>query len=164
MTMYLAQATGSCIVTDDRFRWAEISRTVARRSRGQTIAADFVDGISKLTFQFPQSAKDIEALASDDTMRAYPTLMQKFFNYLLKVDENNRKPNFEAHLAARFLKMHEKAQRDIQTSRIPAVRSRISCTTPVGGVQDNSVNRLLLLSSADQYLPSVPMAFFIKGN
>jgi hypothetical protein len=37
------------------------------------------------------------------------------------------------------------------------------CAFPLGGVQDNTVNRLLLMSNAERHLPSVPMAFFIKA-
>jgi hypothetical protein len=33
---------------------------------------------------------------------------------------------------------------------------------PKGGIQDNAINRLLLMSSSEQHLLNVPMAFFIK--
>jgi hypothetical protein len=38
------------------------------------------------------------------------------------------------------------------------------CAFPVGGIQDNTVNRLLLMSGSERHLPNVPMAFFIKGR
>ena len=31
-----------------------------------------------------------------------------------------------------------------------------------GGIQDNTVNRLLLMSSSERHLSDVPMAFFIE--
>ena len=31
MTMYLAQATGACIVTDNPFRWTEVQGAIRRR-------------------------------------------------------------------------------------------------------------------------------------
>ena len=34
MAMYLAQATGSCIVTDSLFRWTEIRRAIRQRAKG----------------------------------------------------------------------------------------------------------------------------------
>jgi hypothetical protein len=40
----------------------------------------------------------------------------------------------------------------------------MSCVFPVEGIQDNTVNRLLLMSSAENYLPSLPMAFFIQST
>lgn len=35
---------------------------------------------------------------------------------------------------------------------------------PPGGIQDNNVNRLLLMSSSERHLPNVPMAFLIEGR
>ncbi len=43
-------------------------------------------------------------------------------------------------------------------------QARMLCAFPLGGVQDNTVNRLLLMSNSERHLPSVPMAFFIKGQ
>jgi hypothetical protein len=37
----------------------------------------------------------------------------------------------------------------------------MSCIFPPGGIQDNTVNRLLLMSSSERHLSNVPMAFFI---
>jgi hypothetical protein len=35
---------------------------------------------------------------------------------------------------------------------------------PRAGIQDNTVNRLLLMSSSEKHLPNVPMAFYINAN
>ena len=36
MTMYLAQATGACIVTDSPFRWKEVQGAIRRRFKAAT--------------------------------------------------------------------------------------------------------------------------------
>jgi hypothetical protein len=43
-----------------------------------------------------------------------------------------------------------------------AKTAQILSRFPKGGIQDNTVNRLLLMSSSEHHLPNVPMAFFIK--
>jgi len=48
--------------------------------------------------------------------------------------------------------------------RILAEEARVSCVFPGGGIQDNTVNRLLLMSSSEKHLPNVPMAFHIKAK
>lgn len=161
MTMYLAQATGSFIITDDRFRWAEILRTVSRRGDGQPAVPAFVKNLAASTFQFPQSANDIEALASKDTLRAYPALIGRLSKYLSKIGANGRKLNVEANIAARFDRVHEQTQKSIQKAQITTKLAQISCQAPVVGIQDNTINRLLLMSSAEHHLPNVSMAFFI---
>jgi len=164
MTMYLAQATGSIIVTDDRFRWAEISRTVARQSGGQSAVPDFTENLARSTFLIPQSVSDIEALAFESTLHAHSALMGELIRYLSKNVTKGRKPNFEASLAARYTRLHERAQKSIRKARVATKQAQISCAAPVGGIQDNTVNRLLLMSSAERYLPYVPIAFFVSED
>ena len=161
MTMYLAQVTGSCIVTDDRFRWAEILRTVSQQGDGQSAVPAFANNLAASTFQFPQSANDAGALASKDTLGEYPALMGSLSKYLSKIGTNGRKSNVEANIAARFNRVHEQAQKSIRKAQITTKLAQVSCQAPAVGIQDNTVNRLLLMSSAEHYLPNVSMAFFI---
>ena len=69
----------------------------------------------------------------------------------------------EAQLTGRFAKAHAPVQTAIKKVRVLAKMARISCVFPSGGIQDNTVNRLLLMSSSESHLPNVPMAFYIEG-
>ena len=155
IAMYLAQATGACIVTDCLFRWNEIRRAIRRPEQVFALPA-LSRAIAEASFHFPLNVQDILRLQQD--FSGYPALMRGAFKYLTRVD---RKPNFEAHLAARFGKTHATAQAKLEKKRLLASMGKISCVFPVGGIQDNIVNRLLLMSSSEHHLPSVPMAFFI---
>jgi hypothetical protein len=103
-------------------------------------------------------------LAADTIFTTYPALMGDAFTYLSKLGDREPKPNWEAHLAARFGRTHPPAQAVIKKARIPMRQARVSCVFPPGDIQDNTVNRLLLMSSSESHLPSVPMAFFIQGQ
>ncbi len=155
IAMYLAQATGACIVTDCIFRWNEIRRTIRQPEQGFALPA-LSRAITEVSFLFPLDVHDILRLQPD--FSGYPALMRGAFKSLTSVD---RKPNFEAHLAARFGKTHATAQAMLEKKRLAVSVGKISCAFPVGGIQDNTVNRLLLMSSSEHHLPSVPMAFFI---
>jgi hypothetical protein len=163
MAMYLAQATGSCIITDSLIRWQEIKRAIQRRNREPTPdLSALAHSIQDVRFAFPQHAHHIMALAQDATFATYPALMRDVIKYLSRLSELGAKPNVEANLNARFARAHLLAQATIKKASIIARESRISCAFPAGGIQDNSVNRLLLMSSSERYLQSVPMAFFIE--
>jgi hypothetical protein len=165
MAMYIAQATGSSIVTDNLFRWKEIRRAIYQRSRETSpYLSALTRDIRSSTFAFPQNVTDIGMLASDKAFSAYPALMRGVFKYLLTLGVHGTKPNLEAHLTARFRQAHSQAQTTIKKMRIPVKKARISCAFPVAGIQDNTVNRLLLMSSSERHLPSVPMAFFIEAS
>jgi hypothetical protein len=83
---------------------------------------------------------------------------------LLGAVESGIKPNVEGNLNSRFVRGHSPAQAAIKKARILAKEARISCAFPLNGIQDNTVNRLLLMSSSERHLPNVRMAFFIEGQ
>lgn len=165
MAMYLAQATGACIVTDSPARWQEVRRAIYRPARSsETGLSALAHSIKGSIFAFPQNVADIYTLASDKAFAGYPALMRDVLKYLSRLDDRGRKPNLEEHLTSRFARTHSPTQAAIKKARITAKEARISCIFPRGGIQDNTVNRLLLMSSSEKHLSCVPMAFFIEGQ
>lgn len=163
MAMYLAQATGAAIVTDSPFRWKELRR--ALRPRFSSTVANLrglANAVSSETFLFPFESIEIAKLALGGTLSAYPVVMRDTFRYLSEIGERGTKPNWEAHIASRFARDHRIAQAQLGKRGINGTMGRISCAFPAGGIQDNTVNRLLLMSNSEHHLPSVPMAFFIE--
>ena len=163
MTMYLAQATGACIVTDSQYRWNEVQGAIRKRYKAATPGlAPLVTDIERSKFAFPQSATDVVATALNKTGVGYSDLLRDLFKYLSNLEERGAKPNREAQFVSRFIKAHATAQAGLKKSGVPVKEGRISCVFPPGGIQDNTVNRLLLMSSSEMHLPNVPMAFFIE--
>jgi hypothetical protein len=78
--------------------------------------------------------------------------------------DRGAKPNREAQLIGRFTKMHAVAQAGLKKSGVVIKEGRISCVFPPEGIQDNTINRLLLMSSSERHLSSVPMAFFVEEH
>jgi len=163
MTMYLAQATGAAIVTDSRFRWRELQHALRPRF-GATVAhlGDLANAIEAATFWFPNDAIEIANVGYEEVLGAYPGMMREIFAYLRCLNERGPKPNWEGHIAARFVREHAGAQALLAKRRLDGSAGRIHCAFPTGGIQDNTVNRLLLMSSSEQHLPNVPIAFFIE--
>lgn len=165
LTMYLAQATGACIVTDSRVRWTEITKTIRQKHLGPHAAlATLALNIESSEFEFLQSVLDIAMFGVDDRLVAYPKLFRDSFKYLSRLDSRGPRPNREAQLAGRFAKMHARTQDEIIKAGVPTKRAQMSCVFPSGGIQDNTVNRLLLMSSSEWHLPAVPMAFFMGAR
>lgn len=88
--------------------------------------------------------------------------MREVFGYLSRLGTRGVKPNWEPHVATRFARGHGKAQTLLAKRGLDRTAGRIHCAFPAGGIQDNTVNRLLLMSSSEHHLPNVPMAFFIE--
>jgi hypothetical protein len=163
MTMYLAQATGACIVTDSPFRWTEVLGAIRRRFKAATPGlATLVNDIERSKFAFPQNVTDVVAAAVNKTGAGYPDLLRDLFKYLSNLEERGVRPNREAQFVGRFAKAYAAAQDDFKKSGMPIKEGRISCAFPPGGIQDNTVSRLLLMSSSERHLSGAPMAFFIE--
>jgi hypothetical protein len=162
--MYLAQATGSCIVTDSVFRWRELMAAAGRGIQGASPLTQLRAGMERVEFVFPYDVQEIAALVEHGVFRGYPSIMRKVFKYLSTLSTRGPKPNVEASLNAEFKR--------VQASTVPAAKrsgarlseARVSCLWPAGGIQDNTVNRLLLMSSSEYHLASAPMALFVKSN
>jgi hypothetical protein len=164
MAMYLAQATGASIITDSPARWQEIRVAVRRPARVREMAlAALARNIGGSEFAFPQNVANIFTSASDKAFVGYQPVMRDTFKYLAKLGERGPKPNVEQNLAGRFVRAHAAAQASLEKARMEVKKAQIFCMFPMGGIQDNTVNRLLLMSSSEYHLPSVPMAFFIKS-
>jgi hypothetical protein len=163
MTMYLAKATGACIVTDSPLRWMEVKRAIRKRFKAPTPGlATLVTDIEQSKFAFPQNVTQVVDAALGKIGAAYPELFRDLFKYLSKLQDRGAKPNREAQMVGRFAKAHSAAQAALHKPDVAVREGRISCAFPPGGIQDNTVNRLLLMSSSERHLSNVPMAFFIE--
>ncbi|BCM21086.1 hypothetical protein MJ8_48770 [Mesorhizobium sp. J8] len=162
ITMYLAQATGSCIVTDSVFRWRELMVAAQRGWLGAPPLAQLRASMEQADFAFPYDVQDISALAERGIFGAYPNIMRKILKYLSTLSTRDSKPNFEASLNAEFERIRASTASAKKRSATHLPKARISCLWPAGGIQDNTVNRLLLMSSSEHHLASVPMALFVE--
>lgn len=162
IAMYLAQATGASILTDSPVRWAEIQRASRWTAPLTPGISQLVKDIESQAFKFPQNVLDILSLESAGAFSAYPEFMGAAYKYSSNLQTHGPKANREAQLVSRFSKLHKVAQSAVTASRAITKNASISCVLPANGIQDNTVNRLLLMSSSERHLPSVPMAFFVK--
>jgi len=164
IAMYLAQATGSAIVTDRYARWQEILITLQRRRLASPTPLKAVTHrIQQSSFAFPQNVMDVYALSDRRAINDYRAYMQSVFRYISRVQEKGVKPNHEQRLGAEFTRAHLRSQAEIGRAGVVTREGRLSCFFAPSEIQDNTVNRLLLMSSSEHHLPSVPMAFFIDS-
>jgi hypothetical protein len=164
IAMYVAQATGSCIVTDSVFRWRELVATAECDTRSVSSLIQLRASMEQAEFSFPYDVQEIGTLSEQGVFRGYPDVMRKIFKYLSILSVKGTKPNVEASINAEFKRVHASTILAAKKSGAHQLRARVSCLCPASGIQDNTVNRLLLMSSSEHHLPSVPMALFVKSN
>lgn len=162
IAMYLAQATGAAIVTDSPYRWEELRRALRPRFGPLVGSLDALAArIGSDNFIFPNDPLDVAKLSYHGYLSGYSSLFADVFRYLGRIGERGRKPNWEANVAARFERVHRPVQTRLAKLELEQGVGRIACAFPAGGIQDNTINRLLLMSSSEHHLKNVPMAFFM---
>ncbi|MCZ8104944.1 MAG: DUF4238 domain-containing protein [Burkholderiales bacterium] len=162
IAMYLAQATGAQVLTDSPFRWKELQAALARRYLSTTPALiELQREIASTPVEFPLGHEAILRIFDDPSFREIGSLFRSAFSYTDTRTAESLKPNFEAQLAARFRRHRDSTRSLIARARIPTVAARLTTAFCLGGFQDNTINRLLLMSSSEQHLHSVPMATLI---
>lgn len=88
--------------------------------------------------------------------------MSGVFRYLTVTSKKVGKPNWESQLPCRFSAAHAGLQNLIGKTEAPLLTAKVKCIMPIAGLRDNTINRLLLMSSVDHYLDNVPMAFLVQ--
>ncbi|KQS77244.1 hypothetical protein ASG25_04690 [Rhizobium sp. Leaf384] len=163
IAMYLAQATGAQILTDSIFRWRELQAALARRHLGTKPALiQLQREIASSPVEFPVGHQAIFRVLDDRSFREMESLFSAAFAYTASRTADNLKPNFEAQLAARFRRQRDSMKSLIASTKAPAVAARLTTAFRLGGFQDNTINRLLLMSSSEHHLHSIPMATLIE--
>lgn len=163
MSMFLAQATGSVIVTDSPQRWRELAGAAwAAPGKAPQALATLRQEIEKAEHRFFGNQRTIAKLSRHPTCASYRALMSDVFRYLTVTIDKGAKPNWESQLPRRFSVAHAGLQNLISKADPPALIAKMRCIMPSAGIRDNTINRLLLMSSVDHYLDNVPIAFFIQ--
>ena len=162
ITMYLAQATGACIVTDSFSRWREFSSAAQRGVIGASPLEKLNLDMERTGLFLPTEVHLITSLHSRGNFRAYPRLLGRTFKYLSSLYEKPEKSNVEDGLCAEFNRIRVSTARAEKRYVTKLPIGKVSCLWPKGGIQDNNVNRLLLMSNSEHHLPSAPMALFIR--
>lgn len=162
LSLYLAQATGSIIVTDSPHRWKEL-RGMSRQLPGEPpqLVPEFRTAVQGAVHNFLGSQEAVERAHATGASQAYRSLVHDIVRHLTAKDRKP-KPNWASQLKGRFARAHAGMGAEIRKHGAPSLPARIECIAPSGGIRDNTINRLLLMSNVDHHADHVPMAFFIQ--
>ncbi len=163
MSLYIARATGSYIITDSSHRWKEL-KAAQSRTQGFSIPAAprLCRKIEETPHRFPWETNAVASMRMSPAFQAHRSLMQDIYRYATGASTQGRRENSENGLAVRYGNTNRKTQKAIAKSGNRYSTGRISILMPVGGINHINANRMLLTSAVEQHLPSVPMVLFIE--
>ena len=165
MAMYVAQATGAAIITDHPLRWKEILFTILMRD-GDALhnLPGLAKAIGSTSFSMAQHYGEIFEWWLDKRPRPHVPILRDAYRYLSRVDARGVKPNFEQRLAVQFARAHMEYETAIAKADLMHQEARVQCAFPKGGIYDSTITRLLLMSSSEHHVQSVPMALYFNAK
>lgn len=165
MAMYVAQATGASIVTDHPIRWKELLFTILiSDSDPAHHLSGLAKTISRSRISIAQHCGEILEWWWTNKSQPHVAVFRDAYRYLRMVDSKGVKANFEQHLTAQFSIAHQAYENGMRKADLVRREARIQCAFPKGGIYDSTISRLLLMSSSEHHVQSVPMAFFIDAT
>lgn len=163
MTVYLARATGSLIVTDSVHRWHELKAAQPRHlGLGTPLAPNFCRQLESEPHQFVWDSGVATEMRRNGELSAHRDLVQDLYDFARSTETRGRRDKLESQLAARYAAVNDASQKVIRKTSLPTTKGRMRCLMPEGGLNHTNVSRMLLTSGAEQHMDSVPMAFFIE--
>ena len=165
MAMYMAQATGAAIVTDHPIRWTEILSAILQRD-GEPVhhLEALAEEMESSPVFMAQDYGEIFRWLYEDRARPHAKVFRDAYRYLSRVEAKGVKPNLEKRLAAQFSNANQSYEAAITKADVYRQKIRLHCAFPKGGIYDSTISRLLLMSSSEHHVQSVPMAFFMEAH
>ena len=160
ISFVVAKATGSMLITDQPYRWKEITRALDAPTTEKANPWDHLaKSISSLKYVLdanPETNFHERAGGRYGPVRnAFKRIMQATSS-----DSGPPKGGVIENLEKVFLASYEKANQTDEIEGSHRVEARIDCRIPDGGFVHNSAHRLLLTSGVETKLDRVPLALF----
>lgn len=164
MALFIAQATGSIVVTDSETRWQEL-RTAQSSESGVT--AYPWDDYRKVIEEPEYFFSAMPEVSFENCMNGNFGGIRNSFRELFLMTQGSNYPSEALRLErfqSQFIKGHQNAMKGFDTDSQATLKAKMNVLMPRGGMTSNNVQRLLLKSGSQNHLSCAPMAIFIDGN
>lgn len=162
MSLFIAQATGSIILTDSVARWEEFKDAQYKEnglvSHPWSGLSNYLNGLKYIY------SADIQENLNHRIQSDFESL-RKVFREIFSIVLNspiNMDTNLFERLKADFKNRLENAIRNYDVNKQDTLGVKMNFLMPKGGFVDNNVQRLLLKSGSERHLSSAPMVIFVE--
>jgi hypothetical protein len=162
MSLFIAQATGSIILTDSETRWEELK--AAQYKENGIVShpwSDLSNFLNNLKYYFSADPEKNFIHRMNGNFGS----LRKVFREIYSTIQNNQ--NVQDAILIERLKKEvkislETAVRSYDTNKQFTFDVKMNFLMPKGGFTDNNVQRLLLKSGSEKHLSNAPMVIFVE--
>ena len=157
ISLFLAQATGSILITDSEFRWAEI-KNAQHRNNGFLInnRTELTSLINEKKYPLIIDCKAAFQIRSKGKTKHFREAMRSIF---LTASSDAKTDN----LKYQFNRAYENDIKNLSIITNSSFDRNIECLIPKGGIVCQNVQRLLLSRDVKNYSKNLSMAMFISN-
>jgi hypothetical protein len=160
VSLYVAQITGSILLTDSCYRWQEIKN--AQYKEAGTVNYDWSDFTSVTnSYKYPINANPEQTfqIRNSGKLGNFRKALRELY---LAVQDNSPTNEQVERFKLQFASAHNTCRRELSEKGEFISNAKISYLIPRGGIVHNNVQRMLLTSGVENAFGSVPMALFAE--
>lgn len=162
MSLYIAQMTGSILLTDSPFRWLEIND--AQYATEGVISYPYEELSNSINNLDLMLADNLDSIYRNRIGSSYNEIRKSIKNIFNAINNNDKVPvtSILDKLKHGLLNSREIFRQKENNERRSSDIVKMNCLIPQGGFIDNNVQRLLLTSGSENHLSNVPIAIFAE--
>ena len=163
MALYLSQITGSLLLTDNHYRWEEMTSS-QNKEDGMVVYnwSDISSCINDLEYVLNANPESAFQLRNSGKLGKLRKATREIYS-AIQDDEEPTKFLME-RLKQQFIEAYEISKKEIGDGEQHSFNSKFHCIIPMGGIVHNNVQRMLLSCGSDNHLKNVPMAIFVENS
>lgn len=158
MSLFIAQLSGSLLLTDSPSRWDEIKKAQSRQDAWYW--SELSNSINAYKYPIYPDPEDSFRIRSEVNFKNIRNVLREIYSSVQK-NENLQNSNLSDRLKKEFMREREAIKNDELENYF---YGEINCLIPINGFKDNNVHRMLLTCGIENHLNSVPMAIFVESE
>lgn len=165
MALFLSQATGSFLITDNHYRWGEIVKAQYKEGGITTYEwkalSDFMNGFEyslngnpEITFQHRASGKLGEIRKA----------IKEVYLSIRDINDHDKIGSLTKAFKKQCKLAYNAAEREFDKDDHNTFKAKFTYLIPKGGIVHNNVQRMLLTYGSENHMKNVPMALLVEHS
>lgn len=163
IALFLCQATGSFLLTDNHYRWDEIVQAQHREKGIVTYNwNDLVSMINSFEYKLKGSPEAAFKLRKSGKLGTIRRAIKEVYSAIQDSDDPKKINLSIENLKNQYEAAYKASEKELDETDSNIFKGRFQCLIPQGGIVHNNVQRMLLTCGNDNHMRNVPMAILVE--
>ncbi|NCP62737.1 MAG: hypothetical protein GW748_05440 [Alphaproteobacteria bacterium] len=165
MSLFIAQVTGSFLLTDSPSRWGEIEKSQKSQDNLKKNWNDLCTCINNFEYIFSANSDTTFQLRKSGKLRNMREAFKEIYSSIQNAIDHPQYICPTEMLKKKFTQAYKISKDELSSNDIKySFTCKLKAIIPTGGIENINVQRMLLSSGSNNHLKNVPMAIFLEIN